>query len=334
MRILVADTFPQESREGLIRRGHECHYEPATTSDQLPSALTGFDAVIVRSTKVTAEAFEAADSLRLVIRAGSGTNTIDCHAANLHGVYVCNVPGRNAAAVAELTLGLLLAIDRRIPDNVADLRQGRWNKSDYSRARGILGRKVGILGLGQIGLAFAERVAAFGAEVYAVAKEGRDERTLERTRRIGITFVDSPETLAATCDVLSVHVPANAGTRGLVGRSLLDALQPGAIVLNTARGDVLDEDALLDAMDTKDVRAGLDVFSGEPATGAGTFDSTLTRHPNVYGTHHIGASTEQAQQAVADGVVEIVDAFDAGTVLNCVSHPSGEVTELHPGGVS
>ncbi len=333
MRILVADTFPQESQAALTRRGHECHYAPTTTSDQLPSALTGFDAVIVRSTKATADAFEAADSLRLVIRAGSGTNTIDCDAARQHGVYVCNVPGRNAAAVAELTLGLLLSIDRRIPDNVADLRQGRWNKAEYSRAHGILGRSVGVLGLGQIGLAFAERVTALGTEVYTVAKEGRDDHTLERARRIGITFVDSPETLAATCDVLSVHVPANAHTRGLVGPGVLDALQPGAIVLNTSRGDVVDEDALLDAMDTKNVRAGLDVFNGEPATGTTTFDSALAQHPNTYGTHHIGASTEQAQQAVADGVVEIVDAFDAGTLLHCVTHDAS-MAALHPDGVS
>lgn len=333
MRILVADTFPQESREALTRRGHECHYEPTTTSDQLPSALTGVDAVIVRSTKVTADAFEAADSLRLVIRAGSGTNTIDCHTARLHGVDVCNVPGRNAAAVAELTLGLLLAIDRRIPDNVAELRQGQWNKKEYSQARGIMGRRVGVLGLGQIGLAFAERVAALGTDVYSVAKEGRDEHTLERARRIGITFVDSPRTLAATCDVLSVHVPANSHTRGLVGRDLLDALQPGAIVLNTSRGDVFDEDALREAMETKGVRAGLDVFNGEPATGTGAFDSPLARHPNTYGTHHIGASTEQAQQAVADGVVEIIDEFEAGSALHCVNHDPA-VAALNPDGVS
>lgn len=331
MRILVADAFPPESRAELTRRGHECHYEPTTTAEQLPGTLAGVEALVVRSTKVTAEAFEAAADLRLVIRAGSGTNTIDCDAATQNGVYVCNVPGRNAAAVAELALGLLLAIDRRIPDNVAELRAGTWNKAQYSQARGILGRRVGVLGLGQIGLAFAERVAALGTSVYTVAKQGRDPDTLERARAVGITFVDTPETLAATCDVLSVHVPGGDSTRGLVGRDLLGAMQPGGIVLNTSRGDVVDEDALVEAMDTKNVRAGLDVFPGEPGTGTGTIDSALARHPNVYGTHHIGASTEQAQQAVADGVVRIVDEFEAGTVLHCVNRDSG-LAALHPDG--
>lgn len=330
MRILVADAFPDASRAELALRGHECRYEPTMTADQLPGALTGFDALIVRSTKVTAEAFEAADSLRLVIRAGAGTNTIDCHAASLRGTYVCNVPGRNAAAVAELAFGLLIAIDRRIPDNVADLRQGRWNKAGYSQARGISGRKVGILGLGQTGLAFAERAAAFGASVYAVARQGRDAETLDRARAAGVAFVDSAETLAATCDVLSIHVPGSEGTRGLVGRKLLALIQPGAIVLNTSRGDVVDEDALIEAMESKDVRAGLDVFCGEPGTGTASFDSPLARHPNTYGTHHIGASTEQAQQAVADGVLQIVDQFEEGTVVNCVN-PDFEPAALHSG---
>lgn len=323
MRILVADVFPDASRAELTGRGHECVYEPDTSADHLPAVLAGYDALIVRSTKVTAAAFAAADSLRLVVRAGSGTNTIDCEAAARHGAYVCNVPGRNAVAVAELAFGLLLSIDRSIPDNVADLRTGRWDKKRYSRASGILGRRVGVVGLGQIGLAFAERAAAFGTSVYAVAKQRREADTLGRARAIGVTFVDSVETLAATCDVLSLHVPAGADTRGLVGRALLSHVQPGTIVLNTSRADVVDEGALIEAMESKGVRAGLDVFDGEPGASTGGFDSRLARHPNVYGTHHIGASTEQAQRAVADGVVRIVGEFEAGTVLHCVNHDAG-----------
>lgn len=319
MRILVADAFPDTARTQLTERGHECHYDPTTTSDQLPGALAGFDALVVRSTKVTAEAFEYAPTLRLVIRAGAGTNTIDCQAAGLHGVYVCNVPGRNAAAVAELAFGLLLAVDRRIPDNVADLRDGRWNKKGYGAARGILGRHIGVLGLGRIGLAFAQRAVAFGAHVYAIARQGRDADTLDRANDLGITFVDDLNSLAATCDVLSVHVPGSEATRGLLGREVLGRLRPGSILLNTSRGDVVDEDALIEAMDNRGIRAGLDVFVDEPDTGTGEFHSRLARHPNVYGTHHIGASTEQAQQAVADGVLRIVDEFAAGGVLHCVN---------------
>ncbi|GAA1252014.1 hypothetical protein GCM10009676_43570 [Prauserella halophila] len=320
MRILVADAFPDEYRAELTAHGHDCTYVPDTTGSELPRTLTGHDALIVRSTTVTADAVEAADSLRLVIRAGSGTNTIDVDAAARHGVHVCNVPGRNAVAVAELTMGLLLALDRNIPDNVADLRAGHWDKKRYSRARGIHGRKVGVVGLGRIGLTFAERVAAFGAGVHALANPNRDEQTRERARAIGTVFVDSLDELARSCDVLSFHVPATAGTRLMVDRHLLAQLPPGAIVLNTSRGDLVDEDALIDAMESNGVRAGLDVYADEPAAGTGTVDSRLAKHPNVYGTHHIGASTEQAQHAVAAEVVRIVTAFASAAPSDAPPH--------------
>ncbi|GAA0503675.1 hypothetical protein GCM10011581_26130 [Saccharopolyspora subtropica] len=319
MRVLLADAFPEPHLADLVERGHDCRYEPDTTTGQLADRLSGREVLIVRSTRVPAEVFDNADALRLVIRAGSGTNTIDCAAAARRGVRVCNVPGRNAIAVAELALALLLALDRTICDNVADLRAGRWDKKRYSRARGIFGRRVGVIGLGRIGMAFAERVAALGTTVYAVAKPGRDPHTLERARAIGIRFVDDLPELARTCDVLSLHLPATDATRHLVDRDLLAHVQPGTIILNTARGDLIDEDALIEAMETKDVRAGLDVFADEPATGTGTIDSRLVKHPNVYGTHHIGASTEQAQHAVAAEVVRMVDAFASGEVLHCVN---------------
>ncbi|MQA07991.1 MAG: hydroxyacid dehydrogenase [Pseudonocardiaceae bacterium] len=319
MRILLADAFPDTSRAELAERGHECVYEPDTTADQLPESLGGCEVLVVRSTKVTSAAIEAADALRVVVRAGSGTNTIDCDAAAERGIYVCNVPGRNAVAVAELAFALLLALDRNIPDSVADLRAGRWDKKRYARASGVLGRKVGVVGLGQIGMEFAERAAAFGAGVYAVAKPDRDAQTLDRARAIGIQFVDGLDTLARTCDVLSFHVPATEATRGLVGKELLANVAAGTIVLNTSRGELVDEDALIEAMEAKGVRAGLDVFADEPGASTGYLDSRLAKHPNVYGTHHIGASTEQAQRAVADEVVRIVDEFVAGTVLHCVN---------------
>jgi D-3-phosphoglycerate dehydrogenase / 2-oxoglutarate reductase len=319
MRILVADTFPDAFVNILTDRGHEPVYQPDLTSDRLPSALPGVEVLVVRSTRVTREALEAGDGPRLVIRGGSGTNTIDCTAAAERGIYVCNVPGRNAVAVAELALGLLLALDRRIPDNVSDLRAGRWNKKQYARGRGILGRRVGVLGLGNVGLAFAERATALGATVYAVAKPDRSPDASERARTLGVEMVDAVGTLAETCDVLSVHVPAAETTRHLVGRDLLARVQPGAIILNTSRADVVDEDALIEAMESKGVRAGIDVFADEPGSSTGPIDSRLARHPNVYGTHHIGASTEQAQQAIAEEVLEMIAAFESGTVLHCVN---------------
>lgn len=319
MRILIADTFPEGAVTALQRDGHQVSYQPDTTADALPDIVRGHDTLVVRSTKVTADTIAQGRDLRVVIRAGSGTNTIDCDAATEHGVAVCNVPGRNAVAVAELAFALLLALDRNVPDTVADLRAGRWDKKRYAKARGILGRRVGVVGLGQIGLAFAERATAFGAHVYAVAKRTRPQHLTDRARAAGVSFVDSIETLAETCDVLSIHVPATDDTRHLVGRDLLARVQPGTFVLNTSRGDVIDEDALIEAMDTKGVRAGLDVFDGEPGQSTGTFDSQLARHPNVYGTHHIGASTEQAQQAIADEVVHMIQEFEQGRLLHRVT---------------
>lgn len=319
MRVLVADTFPDTFVTELTERGQECVYSPDTASDDLPAVLAGVEVLVVRSTRVTRDALEAADALHLVIRGGSGTNTIDCPAAAERGIYVCNVPGRNAVAVAELAVGLLLALDRRIPDNVLDLRAGRWNKKQYARGRGILGRRVGVVGLGHVGLAFAERAAALGATVYAVEKPDRSPEVIERARAVGVKFVDDLETLAETCDVLSLHVPAAETTQNLVGRDLLARVQPGAIILNTSRAEVVDEDALIEAMDAKGVWAGVDVFADEPGASTGTIDSRLARHPNAYGTHHIGASTEQAQQAIAAEVLRMIAAFESGTVLHCVN---------------
>lgn len=321
MRILVADSFPDSARADIAGRGHDCVYLPDTTHDQLPDQVQGSEVLIVRSTRVTTATIEAADVLRMVIRAGSGTNTIECDAAADRGISVCNVPGGNAVAVAELTFALLLALDRDIPDNVADLRAGHWNKTRYARARGILGRRIGVIGLGQVGLAFAERATAFGAQVYAVAKPDRPPSAMDRSRAMGMTFVDDLRTLAETCDVLSFHVPATDATRHLVGRDLLARVRPGTFILNTSRADIVDEDALVEAMDTKGVRAGLDVLAGEPGSSTGVIESRLARHPNVYGTHHIGASTEQAQRAIGAEVVRMIAAFEHGDVLHRVNRP-------------
>ena len=267
---------------------------------------------------MTAATIEAADALELIVRAGAGTNTIDVDAASEVGIYVTNVPGRNAIAVAELTMGLLLAIDRRIADNVADLRTGSWNKADYSKADGLFGKAIGIVGLGEIGFAVAERATAFGLEVRAIRKD-RDEAVEERIRGMGIELVDSLEDLVATSDIVIVHVPATPETESMFDARLLDRMKEGAILLNTSRGDIVDEAALLDAIDTRGLRVGLDVYPDEPGSGATDWSSKLAQHPNVVGTHHIGASTAQAQKAVAEGVVEIIEAFVRGEILNCVN---------------
>lgn len=319
MRVLFADSVGETTVTQLEARGHTCVVDPALHAAGLASRMGGFDALVVRSTRVVREVFETADRLALVIRAGAGTNTIDTAAAAARGVLVANLPGRNAAAVAELTMGLLLAIDRRIVDNVTDLRSGRWDKKTYSGARGLLGSTMGILGLGSVGLEVAQRARGFGIAVLALAKPSRSAEVHSRARDLGINMAESLSELLPACDIVSLHLPSSPDTVGMVDQSFLWRMKRGSILLNTSRGDLVDEQALLTALDEYDLRAGLDVFADEPADGTAEWISPLAQHPRVVGTHHIGASTRQAQDAIAAGVVEIIDAFVQGEARNCVN---------------
>lgn len=326
MRILVADRLPDRFPSAMRSAGHDCEVDAGLSEGTLPAAVTGVDVLVVRGTRVRATVFAAADSLRLVVRAGSGTDTIDCAAATRAGVLVANVPGRNSIAVAELTLGLLLAVDRAIPDNTGDLRAGHWDKQRFAAVGGgLYGRSLGIVGLGNIGLAVAERASGFGMRLLAQAKGSRPPDASRRIADLGVKLLPDLVTLASRVDVLSLHVPLTPETRGMVGTHVLDALQPG-ILLNTSRADVVDTEALLAALNTGRLKAGLDVFPDEPSAGATDWHSPLAAHPGVVATHHVGASTQQAQESVVDGVAEIVAAFDRGEMLNVVNRPAQPVS--------
>ena len=319
MKILFADKFPPEYADLLTQRGHQCDYQPLLNEEDLPDALDDHQILVVRSTRVSAITYANAPKLKLVIRAGAGTNTIDLPAATKKQISVCNVPGRNAAAVAELTMGLLLCIDRRIPDNVDDLRNGKWNKRSYSVAEGVYGKTMAIIGLGAIGMAVAQRAHAFGIKLLGLYKPGRSAEAAHKLDSLGFEMVEDMERMVARADIVSVHVPAGLDTKHLINGPLLDQMRPGAILLNTSRGDVVDEDALIHAIESKDIRAGLDVYANEPPQTEALFTSPLSRHANVYGTHHIGASTAQAQAAVSEGVIEVIDAFVDGQIINNVN---------------
>lgn len=319
MKILFADKFQEAYLDDIRGQGHEYDLQPDLGADDLPGAIGDAEVLIVRSTRVTRAAIEAGESLKMIIRAGAGTNTIDKEAAAERNVPVCNVPGRNAIAVAELAFGLLLSIDRNIPDNVIELRAGQWNKKKYSKAEGIHGRHIGVVGLGGIGLALAERAHAFGMKVHVIHKPGRDAETAERLRAIEAEELGDLDELVGQCSVVSFHVPATADTKGMINDELLAKFRPGAILLNTARGEIVDEAALIRAMDERGIRAGLDVYNDEPGAAQGEFRSDLASHPNVYGTHHIGASTEQAQNAIAAEIVRMLEEFGRGNVLHCVN---------------
>src|ERR687897_2640101 len=258
----------------------------------------------------------AGTSLTLVIRAGAGIDTIDVSTASSRGIFVSNCPGKNSIAVAELVMGLVLACDRRIPDQVAELRQGKWNKAEYSKARGLYGRTLGIVGLGQIGKEVAVRAHAFGMRVLAWSRT----LTHEEADRLAIAYAQSPLEVARLSDVVTINVAANAETKHLVNAEFLAAMRPGAYLINTSRGSVVDEAALQQAIREKGIRAGLDVFQNEPAGSTGEFSSPVVQSAGVYGTHHVGASTDQAQVAIAHEVIRIVQSFQSsGEVPNAVN---------------
>ena len=318
MRILFADGLSDAAVARLRAGGDACTLRPWITAEELPAHVAGFDVLVVRSTRVTAETIEAGSELGLVVRAGAGTNTIDCERASELGVFVCNVPGRNAIAVAELTLGLMFAIDRHIADAAADVRAGQWNKKAYSKARGLHGATLGIIGMGAIGLEVARRAGACGLTVVTEDKpRPRDVR--QRMSDIGVRTLPDQASVLATSDIVSLHVPGGPVTTGMVDAGFLAAMKPDSVLINTSRGEVVDEQALLAALNSTDMRAGVDVFADEPAGGAGVVDSALAQHPKVVATHHIGASTRQAQEAVAEGTAEVIEAYRHGSAINCVN---------------
>ncbi len=318
MKVLVADKFEKVGIDGLKELGCTIVSEPDVTAEALPELIRQVDphVLIVRSKKVNADTLRAGTALTLVIRAGAGIDTIDVTAASDLGVFVSNCPGKNSIAVAELVMGLLLACDRRIPDQVLELRQGKWNKAAYSKGRGLYGRTLGIVGLGQIGREVALRARAFGMRVVAWSRS----LTHEEADRLGIAYAQTPLDVAREGDAVTIHVAANAETKSLVNAEFLAAMKPGAYLINTARGSVVDEAALLQAVREKGIRAGLDVFQKEPAGGTGDFSNPVAQSLGVYGTHHVGASTDQAQVAIAHEVLRIVQSFQAtGAVPNVVN---------------
>ena len=318
MRILFADGLSDSAVERLRSGGDTCTVKPSVTAESLPAHVAGFDVLVVRSTRVTAATINAGTDLGMVVRAGTGTNTIDCARASELGVFVCNVPGRNAIAVAEWPLGLMFAIDRHIASAAADVRAGQWNKKAYSKARGLHGTTLGIIGMGAIGLEVAQRAAACGLEVVTEDKS-RPRPVSQRMSDIGVRTLPDRASVLAASDIVSLHVPGGEDTAGMVDAEFLAAMKPDAVLVNTARGEVVDEEALIAALDSTDMRAGIDVFSDEPQSSAGTVDSALARHPKVIATHHIGASTRQAQEAVAEGTVEVIEEYRTGSVVNCVN---------------
>ncbi len=325
MNVFIADKLPDWCAERVQRMGATAIVQAGLKGAELAKAVAqaGADVLIVRSTKVTAEVIDAAPTLSLIIRAGAGVDNIDTDHAAERGIYVTNCPGTNSAAVAELAMGLILAVDRRIPDNTADLRAGVWAKKTYSKADGIKGKTLGVIGVGAIGRLLIARAKAFEMDVIAWSRS----LTPETAAALNVRYCESPAEIARQADVISLHVANTPETEGLVDAEFINAMKPGAILINTARGSIVDTNALASALQSGSIRAGLDVYAGEPGAADESFEHPLRAVPNWIGTHHIGASTQQAQDETAELAMKILgDYISIGHAANCVNmSPRSEV---------
>ena len=312
MKILIADKFPDSYIDELKNSDLDIEYSPKLGESDLQEAAKGHEVLVVRSTKVNANTINSSDKLKLIIRAGAGVNNIDIPVASERGISVANCPGKNSVAVAELAIGLMVSLDRKIPDNVMDFKRGTWNKAEYSKAEGLKGKTLGVVGVGNIGREVAKRANAFDMKVY-----GYDIVRIEDAQ---LEYVDTIEDILPKCDVISLHLPANEKTKGIFNKKMFGLMKPNSFLINTSRPTVIDEEALSEAVKEKNIRVALDVFNDEPEGKTGEVKSTLQDNPNVYITHHIGASTNQAQNAVAEETVNIINEYaQSGKVRNCVN---------------
>ena len=298
----------------------ELRYTDGGDRTQLLSALADADAVIIRSaTTIDAEALEHAPKLRVVARAGVGLDNVDVEAATRAGVMVVNAPTSNVVSAAEHAVALLLSTARNVPQAMASLKSGQWKRSAFTGVE-LQDKVAGILGLGKIGVLVAQRLAAFGMTVIAYDPYV----AAARAAQLGIRLV-SLEELLTESDFISVHLPKNAETTGLLGDRQLRTVRPGVRIINAARGGIVDESALASALaDGRVAGAALDVYATEPCT-----DSPLFALPNVVVTPHLGASTHEAQEKAGTQVARSVRLALAGEfVPDAVNVQGGTVEEL------
>jgi len=315
MKILIADKLSPKAIEALDKIGAEITSNPDLKAEELSDAIGNANILIVRSTKVYEETIEAGKSLELIIRAGAGVNNIDLEKASSSGVYVANCPGKNSDAVAELTLGHIIACDRRIVDASIDLRSGNWKKKAYQNAAGLKGRTLGIIGLGSIGSALAKLAKGLDMNVIAWSRS----LTPDKADKLDLIYCESITEVAANADVVSVHLAMTPDTRHLLNNDFFNKMEDGAIFVNTSRGEIVDTAALRKAIDEKALRVGLDVFENEPGSGVAEFDQTDLAGL-ITCTPHIAASTNQASEAIADEVVRIVGSLiKTGKPINAVN---------------
>jgi D-3-phosphoglycerate dehydrogenase / 2-oxoglutarate reductase len=299
----------------LERMGCEITNEPDLTAEEIPAKIADNEVLIVRSTKVTEATIDVAESLSLIIRAGAGVNTIALDAAAKKGIHVANCPGKNSDAVAELAIGLLIAADRRISFAHKDIQNGEWKKKEYGKASGLKGRTLGLIGLGSIGKSVVKR--ALGLEMNVIGWSR--SLTPEKAEELGIGFCRSAFEVAEKAAAVSLHIAVKPETEHMVNAEFLSKMRDGAILINTSRGEIVDTEALKQAIIDKNLRVALDVFENEPKGGVAEFaDTELAKLATC--TPHVGASTDQSTEAIAEEVVSIVEAYqESGIPLNVVN---------------
>ncbi|MEO8399161.1 MAG: 3-phosphoglycerate dehydrogenase family protein [Ignavibacteriaceae bacterium] len=316
MKILIADKFPDQYVDEIKKLSKNVVYDPKLKEEDIPGNIKDVDILVVRSTIVNQESIDKSNKLSLIIRAGAGVNNIDIKTANKKGIYVANCPGKNSIAVAELAMGLICALNRKIAENVIDFKNGKWNKALYSKSEGLFGKTLGVVGTGQIGTELIYRAQAFGLKIIAWSRS----LTKEKADELDIEKKDSLEKLFKEADIVSIHLAQTADTKKIISKDLISSMKKGAFFINTSRAGVVDEDALMQAAKDGNISLGLDVFNNEPEGKEGDFSSEFSKLNNVYVTHHIGASTEQAQNAVAEETVNIIkDYLKFGEVKNWIN---------------
>ncbi len=321
MRVLVTEKLSEAGLE-LLRRDFQVDVRPELATGDLAAAIEPYDALVVRSqTQVTGDVLAAAPNLKVVARAGIGLDNVDVDHATRRGVMVVNAPQSNVISAAEQTIALLLAQARNIPQADAALKTGAWDRSRFEGVE-LANKTIGVIGLGRVGSLVATRAAAFGMRVIAFDPYV----SAERAKEMGVDIMPSLEALLVQSDFVTIHLPRTAETEGLLGEHELSLMKPGARLINTARGGIVDEEALAKALsDGRLGGAALDVFADEPTT-----DSPLFGLDNVVVTPHLGASTREAQDKAGTTVAEMVRlALNGEFVPYAVNVSAGaEVSEI------
>ncbi len=313
-KVLISDKMSPKAEEVFKARGLEVDYKPGMSPEELKACIGEYDGLAIRSaTKATAEIFAAADNLKVIGRAGIGTDNIDKTAATARGVVVMNTPFGNSITTAEHAISMMMALCRQIPQASESTHAGKWEKSKFMGME-IMGKTLGVIGAGNIGAAVCER--AQGLKMRVIAFD--PFLSPERAQDIGVEKVELDE-LFARADVITLHTPLTDSTKNIIGADAMDKLKDGVRIVNCARGGLVDEEALKEALDSGKVAgAALDVFAQEPAK-----ENILFGHPNVIATPHLGASTSEAQVNVAIQVAEqISDYLLDGAVTNALNMPS------------